>query len=65
MTETLLETVVLQAPNVTVALAALWWASQTIGQLIEANERQQDMLLTMLDRVIAAEERASSASIDD
>lgn len=57
MTETLLETIILQAPNVTVALAALWWAGRTIDKLVVANEAQQTILLEMIDRVIRAEKQ--------
>lgn len=61
----LIETIILQAPNVAVAIAALFWASRTIERMINAMTEQNRVLLTMIDRVIDAEERATRAGIDN
>lgn len=43
----LVKQIILGAPNVAVALAALWWASQRIDKMIDAQAKLIDALLEM------------------
>lgn len=46
----ILKTVILNAPNVAVAIAALWWASKLIERMVAAQEKLVDQLLEMCQR---------------
>lgn len=43
----LLKTIILGAPNVAVAIAALWWASRVIERMVAAQERLIDQLIDL------------------
>jgi len=50
VTDELLKTLVLGAPNVAVALAALWWTSRLIGRMVNAQEKLVTQLLELCAR---------------
>jgi hypothetical protein len=54
----LLKTIILGAPNVAVAVAALYWASQRIDKMIDQQSKLIDALLVM-----CAENKALSAEL--
>lgn len=56
----ILKQVILGAPNVAVAIAALWWASRLIERQVTAQEKLVDQLLEMCKRNEALSEKAST-----
>jgi len=56
----LLKTVILGAPNVAVALAALYWASKMLERQQAANERLIDRLIEMVDKNEKLQERLAN-----
>jgi hypothetical protein len=46
----LLKTIILSAPNVAVAIAALYWASRLIERMVVAQEKLIDHLLDLCSR---------------
>ena len=64
MTEDLLVTVILQAPNVAVALFVVWWQGRHIDKLADSHRAQTDVMLELIGRVIAAETRAEKLNLE-
>ena len=57
----LLTTVILQAPNVAVALFVVWWQGRHIDKLADAHRAQTGVMLDLIGRVIAAETALANA----
>lgn len=52
--EAILETILLQAPNLGVSILALFWASRLIEKLIDQQATLTDKILSLLDELDSA-----------